>query len=98
MFLIMTKYLKPLAQVDEVLAAHRSFLEAGYQQGFFVVSGPKNPRTGGVILSQLTDKAKLEAILKSDPFYEKGISEFEIHEFEPVKFHQDFASFVQTAN
>jgi uncharacterized protein YciI len=91
MFLIMTKYLKPLAQVDEVLAAHRSFLEAGYQQGFFVVSG-------GVILSQLTDKAKLEAILKSDPFYEKGISEFEIHEFEPVKFHQDFASFVPTAN
>jgi len=94
MFLIMLHYQQPLDIVDEYLPRHREFLQLGYDKNYFIVSGPQTPRVGGVVLSQLTDKAQLENILKEDPFYTAGIAEYEIIEFSPVKFHADFASFV----
>lgn len=94
MFVIMVQYKKPLEIVDEYLAAHRAFLETGYQNNCFIASGPKNPRTGGVILSQLKSREQLEGILAQDPFVLNGIADYEIIEFAPVKYHVDFARFL----
>lgn len=96
MFVILLSYQQPLEIVDQYLKAHRDFLEAGYQQNFFVVSGPRNPRTGGVIISQLSDRSQLEKILSQDPFCLQGIARYEIIEFDPVKYHSAFASLVGT--
>ena len=68
MFIILLNYKKPIEVIDKYLPAHRDFLEEGYKQNFFIVSGPKNPRTGGVIISQLNDRVQLEEILSKDPF------------------------------
>lgn len=94
MFLIQLTYTQPLEVIDAHLAAHRAFLEEGYQQDYFVVSGPKQPRTGGVIISQLTDRAQLEQILARDPFHLNQVAQYDIIEFEPVKYHKNFAAFV----
>jgi len=94
MFLIMIHYKKPIEIVDQHLADHRNFLEEGYKKDFFIVSGPRNPRTSGIILSQLKSRTQLEDILKQDPFYINEVADFEIIEFLPVKYHKDFASFV----
>lgn len=94
MFLIMLAYTKPIEMIDQYLAEHRAFLEEGYQKDYFVVSGPRHPRSGGIILSQLKDKLQLEAILKHDPFALNHLAEYEIIEFNPVKFHPDFAKFI----
>lgn len=95
MFLIMMHYKKPLEDVEKHLAAHRSFLGEGYDNDFFIVSGPRNPRTGGIILSQLKNREQLEEILQKDPFFVNGIADYEIIEFMPVKFHKNFLSFVE---
>lgn len=95
MFLILLTYKKPIEFVDQYLVEHRSFLEKGYEQNYFVASGPRNPRTGGVILSQLKDKDQLLKIIQQDPFFIHEIAEFEIIEFNPVKYHKDFAGFVK---
>lgn len=95
MFIIHANYLKSLEIVDQYLNAHRTFLEEGYSKNYFIASGPKNPRTGGVILSQLTDRDQIESIFKNDPFYIHGIAEYVIEEFSPVKFHRDFAPFIE---
>ncbi len=94
MFVIDIIYKKPIEAVEQCLAAHRSFLEEGYQKDYFVASGPKNPRDGGIIISQLKDRAQLETIIKQDPFYLQGIAEYHFIEFEPVKFHKQFAAFI----
>ena len=96
MFIVLLTYKKSLELVDKYLAEHRDFLGNGYQQNFFIASGPRNPRTGGVLLSQLTDKSKLEEILKQDPFYIQDIADYEIIEFTPVKFHGKFSEFIKT--
>lgn len=94
MFLIQVTYKTSLDILDKYLAAHRAFLEAGYQKDFFIVSGPRHPRTGGIILSQLTDREQLESILAQDPFKLHDLADYELIEFDPVKCHTNFVSFV----
>lgn len=94
MFIILITYTKPLEMIDDYVAAHRAFLDVGYHKNIFVASGPQNPRTGGVIISQLTDRNQLESILKDDPFLIHELATYTIIEFSPVKYHQDFALFV----
>jgi uncharacterized protein YciI len=94
MFIIRLTYKKPLEIVDQYLAEHRDFLGQGYQKDYLMVSGPMNPRTGGIIVSQLTDRAIIEDFLKDDPFYIHDIADFEVIEFTPVKYHKDFAVFL----
>lgn len=94
MFLVMITYKKPLLDVDQHLVQHREFLETGYQKNMLIASGPRNPRTGGIIISQLKNRDELENFIKHDPFFVNDIAEYEIIEFNPVKFHKDFAAFV----
>ena len=94
MFIIELTYLKPIETVEKYLAEHRAFLDDGYTKNYFVASGPKNPRTGGMIISQLTDRKTLDTILQQDPFYINHIAEYNVIEFNPVKFHKDFATFI----
>ena len=94
MFVVTITYKKPIEIVDQYLAEHRSFLEQGYQSHFFMASGPQNPRVGGILLSQLKDRAQLETILKADPFKVHDIADYVITEFEPVKYHPDFLPFL----
>lgn len=94
MFIIELTYKRPIEEIDQHLTAHRSFLEDGYQKNYFVASGPQQPRTGGIIISQLKNRSQLESILKQDPFQIHNLAEYKIIEFEPVKYHTNFASFI----
>lgn len=94
MFIVKVGYKKGIEEVDKFLLEHRAFLEQGYQKNFLIASGPQNPRIGGIILSQLTDKQQLEDFLSQDPFSLYDIASYEIIEFTPVKYHKDFAAFV----
>lgn len=53
--------------IDKHLANHRAFLDEGYKNNFFVASGPRNPRTGGIIIANVKNLEQLENILKQDP-------------------------------
>ena len=94
MFLIMLNYKKPIEIVEQYLAEHRSYLDQCYAQNRLIVSGPRNPRTGGVIISQLNDRSMVEQMVQNDPFYIHGVADFEVIEFVPVKYHSEFAKFV----
>lgn len=94
MFIVTMTYKKPLSVVDQFVAAHRAYLDIGYQQNFLIASGPKNPRDGGILISQLKERKILEKFLAEDPFILNEVAEFQIVEFSPVKYHQDFAVFV----
>lgn len=95
MFIISVTYKKPLEAVDEFLAEHRRFLDEGYKKNFFVTSGPKNPRTGGIIISQLKNREELDTLLKQDPFYIHDVADYEVVEFSPIKYHDNFISFIE---
>jgi len=84
MFVILLDYIKPLSEVDAFAAEHREFLERYYASGHFLVSGRKEPRTGGVIIATGRAKAEIEEIIRHDPFHQEGIARYEIVEFRPT--------------
>ena len=86
MFVIMVNYVKPLTEIDNHLEAHRRFLDEGYAAGVFLASGPRNPRTGGVILAQAASVDELKAFMNKDPFNASGVATYEYIEFTPLKF------------
>ncbi|MDR3476856.1 MAG: YciI family protein [Gammaproteobacteria bacterium] len=95
MFVILVTYKKPLDVIDQYIAEHSAHLERGYQKNYFVVSGRKNPRTGGVIISHLKDRSLLENFISEDPFAIQDIADYEIIEFTPGKRHPDFAKLIE---
>ncbi|MBI2785041.1 MAG: GTP cyclohydrolase [Legionella longbeachae] len=95
MFVIQLTYLVPLKEVDKYLQAHREFLDYYYKQGLLVVSGPMQPRTGGIIIAATNDRAYLESIFKKDPYYMAEIAEYQFIEFTPVKHRAELQELIQ---
>jgi len=83
MFVILLNYVKPLSEVDRFVGEHKEFLERYYASGHFMLSGRKEPRTGGVIFSKAKTRAEIESIILNDPFNREDIAEYEIIEFLP---------------
>ena len=80
MFIVSLTY-RDLAGVDALLGAHREFLREQYGRGTFLMSGPKQPRTGGIIIASAETRAELEEALALDPFHIAGVAEYEIFDF-----------------
>lgn len=81
MFVVTLSYIRPLHEADAHMDAHKAFLEEQYESGTFLMSGPKEPRTGGVILARAASLEELQHILARDPFQIHGIAAFEIVQF-----------------
>lgn len=80
--------------VEKILPQHLQYLEKYYENGTFIVSGRKNPRTGGVILCHTKNKDEINTILREDPFYQEKIAQYEVIEFIPSKSAEAFKSFL----
>lgn len=85
MFIINLTYKTALEQVDEFLNEHVEFLDEQYKLGHFLASGPKIPRTGGIILSNVLTESEIREIIAKDPFYKHGLADYELIEFVPSK-------------
>ena len=85
MYLVLVNYVKPLNVIDALLPAHRAFLEANYRAGLFLVSGPREPRTGGIILARAGSREELAQVLDQDPFTLEGAATYEIIEFKATR-------------
>jgi uncharacterized protein YciI len=94
MFILLSKYIKPVEEIDKELQNHFIYLHKYYSLGKFVCSGRRNLRIGGVILCKSENEEEVKEILKEDPFYSKKIAEYEIVEFAPTKFAEGFEKFI----
>ena len=84
MFVILLNYIKPLSDVEEFIDDHREFLKQHYASGKFLLSGRREPRTGGVILATGTSRVEIECNIQNDPFNREKIAAYEIVEFLPT--------------
>lgn len=94
MFIVNLTYIKPLEEVENHLSDHISFLNKYYASGNFICSGRKNPRTGGIIICNATNMDDVRKIISEDPFNKNGIASYDIIEFQPTKYTEDFKIFV----
>jgi len=81
MFIVTLTYLKPVDEIDALMDGHVAWLKAGYDEGLFIASGRRVPRTGGVILARSGDEAALRDTLARDPFVIHGAARCDVVEF-----------------
>ena len=92
MFIANLKYKKSIEEVNKVLEAHLEYLDKYFEKGKFICTGKKSfPELGGVILFNSNNLEEAKKILYEDPFYVEEIADYEIIEFQPVKFSQNFS-------
>jgi len=84
LYLILLTYQRPLAEVEAHLAAHREYLARHYAAAHFLLSGPREPRTGGVILARAESHAQVVRWVDDDPFKQAGIAAYEIIAWDPA--------------
>lgn len=81
MFVIELIYRAALVEIDAAMKAHVMFLKKHYAAGHFLVSGRKIPRDGGIILAVGKNREQIEAIVREDPFVQRGLADFRIIQF-----------------
>ena len=80
MFVVSLNYKVPLTEIDRLQAAHVEWLKACYAEGVFIASGPKKPRTGGIIVAQCSREI-LDSRLAAEPFAKAGAADHDVTEF-----------------
>lgn len=85
MYLVDITYIKPLAEVDSLITAHVDYLNKYYDAGVFLLSGRKEPRTGGLIWVEADSRSRVDSIVAEDPFFIHKIAQYSITEFFPTK-------------
>lgn len=85
MFIVTLTYLKPVEEVDALMAGHIEWVDQGFAEGLFLASGRRIPRTGGVIVARSGDEAALREFLARDPFAVHGAARFDVVEFSATR-------------
>ena len=80
-FVLISTYVAPQERIEELVPAHRDYLQERLASGLFVASGRRVPWTGGVILARGA-RTDVEAAVAEDPFTRAGVAETEIVEFD----------------
>jgi uncharacterized protein YciI len=83
-FVVDIHYLVPVEQLADILPAHRAFLQTGYEKGILLLSGPKEPRTGGLVVARSESLEALQVFFSHDPYHLKNVATHSFTEFNPV--------------
>lgn len=94
MYLLILSYKRGLDVVEKHLDKHKDYLDKYYRLGYFIASGRRKPRVGGVIICRADNIEEVRTLISEDPFYENEIADYEVIEFEPTKYIGGFEQFI----
>ena len=85
--LVLIRYRLPLEEVVKATEEHREYLRELKAKGILLAAGPFDPRTGGALLVRVPDdrvQESLSAVRDGDPFFTKGVANYELIAWKPV--------------
>lgn len=84
MFIISLTYTAPIDVLDGHLADRRAWLDQGIADGWLLLAGRREPRTGGILLAR-GERDEIAAKAATDPFVVNGAASFDLIEFLPAR-------------
>jgi uncharacterized protein YciI len=81
MFFLNVSYIKPEEMVTPHREGHVAWVQKYFDEGTFLMSGPKKSKLGGVILAKSIDKNLLKKIIDEDPYVAADVAEYQIIDF-----------------
>ncbi len=94
MYVVILTYKVPLDEVERFFAAHIEYIERYHAQGPYILSGRREPRSGGVLIAANCSREEIEAIVAADPYRLNDIADFTITDFIPTRFDKCFAEYL----
>ncbi len=95
LYLILLTYTHPREEISAALDDHRAYLRRAYDTGHFLVSGPRVPASGGVILARAASLEEAQSYVRDDPFYQRGLATHEIIPFDALWFDPRMAPLLE---
>jgi uncharacterized protein YciI len=84
-FIIEVTYTGTPEQIAATVTEHRAYLQKGYDKGWLLFSGPRSPRTGGMVVARAPSLEDLQEFFRTDPYQINHFATYEMIEFDPVK-------------
>jgi uncharacterized protein YciI len=82
---MISKYLKPLDEVDGARTEHTAYLAALEERGLVVAAGRQEPPTGGVILFDVDTEAEARELIAGDPYVTRGLAVYQATGWKPTR-------------
>lgn len=95
MLIALSKYLKPMEEIEIHRPAHHAFLRKYFAEEKLLICGRQNPSTGGVLIAKITCLKEFKQIIANDPFVLAGVSEYTITEMVPFLYDPAMEFFVK---
>lgn len=85
MFIILLKFSGDKSRAARFMEGHKKWIERGFDEGVFLLTGSLQPNLGGGIVAHNTSLAELQSRVNDDPFVAEKIVSAEILEITPSK-------------
>jgi len=84
-YLMISKYVAPLDEVDRARPAHLAFLDGLAERGLLISAGRQTPAVGGVVILDAPDEAAAHALMADDPYVRQGLANYTATGWEPSR-------------
>lgn len=78
MFIVLLKFAANKARAGELMEGHKAWIERGFDDGVFLLTGSLRPGQGGAIVAHNTSLSDLRRRVNDDPFVAEGVVGAEI--------------------
>ncbi|WP_444914244.1 YciI family protein [Microbulbifer sp. TRSA007] len=85
MFVILLKFSEKKSQAAKYMTGHREWLQKGFDDGVFILSGSIKPGIGGGILAFNTTYEELLIRVEQDPFVSEKVVSADVIEIDSSK-------------
>lgn len=85
MFVVLLKFAERKDLARQFMAAHNAWIQRGFDEGVFLMTGSLQGGGGGAILAANQSMAQLQARIAADPFVAEGVVLPEVHEITPSR-------------
>ncbi len=82
MFIVLLKFADNKADAPRHMDGHKAWLEQGFADGVFILSGSVQPKQGGAVFAANTTRDELEHRIAQDPFVAEDVVHAEIIEID----------------
>ena len=78
MFIVLLKFAANKGRAAELMEDHKAWIERGFDDGVFLLTGSLRPGLGGAVVAHNTSLPDLQRRVNDDPFVAEGVVGAEI--------------------
>ncbi len=93
-FIVEIIYTAPIERVLETTSRHREYLQTGYTKGLLLMSGPQEPRVGGILIAKADSLEEIKTFCKNDPYSLEGLANYRFIQFEPKSYVPEIRNWI----